>query len=436
MHQSLPIFLFSLISGSMMARPAHGVCEKENSLIVKGAPGCGPKLENIPIKGLASNADGQAISISGMYMKTHPSGDYVIVSGPTGIIDLSKRGECGEIKPKFIPSVMNSEVAPVEGREGWTLLASPNHPEGMLYFQFEDVLANARSASSDFQDSDHNQYYQSASEMEGSTEDRIKFRTVLYTGSLYKDYEVTRGGDGKFKVTKTSAQGSLCQKMVDPKEAALTVQERKDREQKRARYHQLRNRLIEIEKLASRPGTTAKERKLLTEEYGQVDRESSALRGYGDIGQIQNPVLSKDGKEISFVSGPDYSLRIARIINNIDCEIIHDLGYQAGKGSFSRPKGSKKGVYVFPANQTVTDSTTGQNRTVSGIYMLNKDNGKVTKIAEGGKYPGITEDGRVVYIGSEQGAQMLKIIDLNQIEGGDVSKCAKLKTGSAQQGRK
>lgn len=424
MNRLVLVFPLSFISSIGVS--AKAVCEAEHARIEKGAPGCGPKRESIPMGNVGTGG------LSGMYMKTHPSGDYVIVSAPTGMVDLSTRGPCGEIQPKWISSRMNSEVAPVEGKEGWTLLASPNHSDGMNYFQFDDVLSKAEDATSDFQDRDHNQYYQSAAELEGSTKDKIKFRTVLYSSSRFKDYEATRGSDGKYKVTRSSRQGSLCQRLADPNESRLTPQERAERDRKVARFGEIQERKQEIERVYGLESTSDSQRERLSDEYSRLSQEASTMGGIGLLGQIQNPVLSKDGKEISFVSGANYSLKIARVINETECEIIHDLGYQAGKGSFTRPKGGKKGLYVFPASLTTTDAATGGRRYESGVYVLNRDTGVVTKIAEDGQYPGVTDDGRVIYVGVDAtGARSLKIVDLNQIEGGDVSKCAKAKSSGS-----
>lgn len=410
----------------LLSQQVEAKCESKNALIEKGAPGCLPKRETVfvdPIEGA------EGLSISGMYMKTHPSGDYVIVSNPTGVIDLSRRGECGEISARFIKSPMNAEAAPVEGKNGWALLASPNHEDGMRYYRFDEILTSTANAQADFQDIDHNQFYQSASEMEGSSENKIKFRTVLYSGGRYRDYQAVKGTDGKFKVTKSSEPGNLCMRIVDPKaKKKPSASELKKQKQQMDRYNEILEGMREIEqRLVNSP---QEDQEGLTDAYGELLAESESMQASGFVGQVHNPVLSKDGKEMSFLSEKGDNLKIARIINSTDCEITHDLGYQAGKGSFSRPKGGKKGIYVFPASYTDVDASTNEKRTVNGVYVLDKDSGKVTKVADGkGQYPGITDDGRIVYMQVDSDKRRsLKIVDLNQLEGGDISKCAKANT--------
>lgn len=394
---------------------SSAACETENRLIEKGATGCGPKREFVPV----------ANDISGMYMKTSPKGDYLITSGPTGLIDLTSKGDCGETKFKFIPSPMNSEVAPVEGSE-WRLLASPNHQNGMRYFKLDDILSKQQGAQEDFNDQEHNQYYQSAAELEGSTADTIKFRTVLYTGGRARDYEATKDSSGKWAVTKKSEITNLCQNFVTPGQTTSPEQERTN-----LRISELSRRISEIERIYSRASEA--DQALLSAEYRTLSDERVRLGGGRE--SMSNPVLSKDGKEISFVGGPKYSFKIAKILNGSDCQIVEDLGVQGSKGSFSLPVAGKKGLFVYSGYSVVVTGADGRQRTESGVYVLNRDTGKTTKVSSGngGNYPGITKDGRVIFMSQFEGRRALEIVDTNQLEGGDVSKCAK-PTASATSG--
>lgn len=147
---------------------------------------------------------------TGMYHRVHPSGDYVLASGAYGeghtsvsIWDL-KNLDKGHAK--VIKTPMVDETYPVEG--SWKLFASPNHDGGtMKYFKFSDIKAKQEQATEIFSDSEHNQYYHSSAELPGSTGRKMKFRTMLWQNSVYRDYEVSFDANGKMtKETHTETK--------------------------------------------------------------------------------------------------------------------------------------------------------------------------------------------------------------------------------------
>ena len=184
---------------------------------------------------------------------------------------------------------------------------------------------------------------------------------------------------------------------------------------------------------AERPGSNKRDFKFRTMLYGNRYRDYSM--SFDDKGNLKDktisqtkractnitnyldsPILSKDGSEVASLHG---RATVILKINDEDstCQIVDELGVYTSKVNFSYPKPGTKGQVVYVAN-TITQ-VNGQYREVSGIHIYDRDS-KVHKrlslpTESSASYPGMTEDGRVVYINRRE--RQIVTVDPNQIDG-------------------
>lgn len=130
------------------------------------------------------------VEMEPQYIRVHPSGNYVIASldnGTAVVIDISDKN-----LPKLIKTPLKNEAAPLE--PSWDLISSPYDKKGMEYYSFKDLISDEEkkepTPKSKFSDYRHNQYYQSLSEYPDSKPDNRRFRVVLFTTLISRDYEV------------------------------------------------------------------------------------------------------------------------------------------------------------------------------------------------------------------------------------------------------
>ena len=142
----------------------------------------------VPLEGKAEGME---------YIRVHPTGNYVLYStgsyGNPGveIADLTETASgTGQIKPRIISTPLYNEAYPCEG--SWTLISSCQEANGMVYYNFKDILESAEKAKPVFNDKDHDQYYQSCAEFPGSTPEQLRFRMLLY-GKSSRIYTLNKG---------------------------------------------------------------------------------------------------------------------------------------------------------------------------------------------------------------------------------------------------
>lgn len=369
----------------------------------------------------------------GMYQRVHPDGKYVLhsamwrggVRSPSVLLfDLSNLNENGEATE--IETPMNDEVYPI--MTDWSLFASPNHPDGMRYYSLSKIESQKNSASQEFSDRSHNQYYQSIGELSDKG-GKKQIRVTLYSGRRTKDYEIEMN-EGSVVSQKEIKSGSICQNIVSPQVSGKSPEE----------IANLRERLTAIEREQSRAMNDFQNGKLsrderdsiraritrLTDEYRSIEEQLG--RGNRLEDTFSSPVLSIDGHEVAAlrVARGSYELRLFKINDDYSCELTDSLPFQVSKIQFSHPVPGKKGSITFLGSPKV------ENRAISqSVYVYNRDTKELTRIAKAGEfadygYPGFTKDGRVIFPACKRveskmqcGAQ---IVDPNQINptSGDV----------------
>lgn len=132
--------------------------------------------------------------------------------------------------------------------------------------------------------------------------------------------------------------------------------------------------------------------------------------------ELVQPILSKDGTELAGIpqNARNPSMRIYKILENGDCERVLDLGFQTAKISFGFAVPGKKGRVTF----TNADD----------IYIHDRDEGLTFAVGDrhretGYSYPGLTRDGRVIYLVSRDGQMGYSIVDPYQIRPSAGKKC-------------
>jgi len=126
---------------------------------------------------------------------------------------------------------------------------------------------------------------------------------------------------------------------------------------------------------------------------------------------LGSPILSKDGTEVAARNDDGHAV-IYKIADNGDCSIEDDLGYSTSKVNFSYPKKDSKGQIVFAAY----DPTGGNS-----IHIYDRDKKVTKKLSQKGDnsrgtpgYPGMTLDGRVVFIANSTPRKIV-IVDPSQL---------------------
>jgi hypothetical protein len=319
----------------------------------------------------------------GMYHRVHPSGQYIIASGAAegvgenrvAIIDLTTKDAEGKPVAKAVKTPMINETYPVEGT--WNLLASPRNfnredSPGMRYYRLGDVLEKSADAKPVMNDPEHDQWYHSAAELPGSTKDKPKFRTMLY-GERYRDYTMSFDKNGVVKESTKSETKRACQNLTD---------------------------------------------------------------------RLASPILSKDGTEVAATNSG--KTVIYKIKDDSSCEVVDDLGVYTSKVNFSYPKAGTKGSVVFHGN--FTSLVDGVPTAARGVFLYNRDT-KITQKLSDAKtaeeytqtqpsYPGMTKDGRVVYINIKK--REIVTVDPNQLladgsENPDKTKCIQENNSAANE---
>lgn len=308
----------------------------------------------------------------GMYHRVHPSGQYIIASGAAEgygenrvvIIDLTTKNAAGKPVAKSVATPMINETYPVEG--SWNLMASPRNfngdANGMRYYRMSDVLEKKADAKPVMNDPDHDQWYHSAAELPGSTKDKPKFRTMLYS-ERYRDYSISFDKNGAVKESTKTETKRACQNLTE---------------------------------------------------------------------RLSSPILSKDGTEVAATNNG--KTVIYKIKDDSTCEVVDDLGVSTSKVNFSYPKAGTKGSIVFHGNfNTIVDGVPTASR---GVFIYNRDTKQTQKLSDAKtaeeynqfkpSYPGMTKDGRVVYINIA--TREIVTVDPNQLladgsESPDKSRC-------------
>lgn len=145
-------------------------------------------------------------------------------------------------------------------------------------------------------------------------------------------------------------------------------------------------------------------------------------------GDLDSPILSKDGTEVAANVG--HQTVIYKIKEDSSCELVESLGFYTSKVNFSYPKPPKKGQIVFKGSANVM--VDGAPQRVSGVFMYDRDTKVTTRLSnnadndEEPSYPGMTQDGRVIY--QDINSRKIIIVDPNQLkadgtESSDKSKC-------------
>lgn len=374
------------------------------------SPGCVPKREFI----LAPDNTG------GAYLRVHPEGTHLIVSDPARIWDVSNRNEQGGVQIKSLTVPLNAETYPVEG--DWKLLASPRNADGMHYYQFDEILSGQKKVSPTFTDPDTDEFYHSVAELPGSNDDELKFRTVLYSSQKFQDYSVKRDSNGRYtKVTK-GLSGNLCSRIrgIAPPDKRLIE----------AELEKANAQMAALTKLSPRPQGFFERLNTVTNEIYRLQRVLSAE----GMMYIETPVISKDGTELVGTMGKPPTTKVLKIINESECELIEDLGFQTSKAMFSYPEAGKKGKLVFTSQELgAGQGSNGGN--VQRVYVYDRDT-KVTSVVSDleetfSSYPNLTRDGRIMYLSKRNGCAGLSIVDLNQLvsgqmPNGNLNRCAKM----------
>jgi hypothetical protein len=150
---------------------------------------------------------------------------------------------------------------------------------------------------------------------------------------------------------------------------------------------------------------------------------------------LNNPILSKDGTEVASQNSAGNTV-IYKIKSNNDCDLDVDLGYATSKVSFSYPEGNSKGKITFVGSST--QMINGVPQIVKGVHQYDRDTKEtkfLSKDITNASYPGMTKDGRVVFINKSK--HMAITVDPNQLnpDGSikeDKSKCIQVvkSTGS------
>lgn len=285
---------------------------------------------------------------TGRYHRVHPSGNYILISASgdygssVSLVDISATTTTGIKEAKAYKTPMIDEAYPVEG--SWKLFASPNHTDGMRYYDFKTVLAKEKNAVPVFNDSNHNQYYHSSAELPGSNESLMKFRTLLWQDSRCADYEVSYNPDGSVKNTKKGNSYELCKNLNQT---------------------------------------------------------------------LRNPILSKDGTEVASQDEAGNTV-IYKISSNHKCQMDADLGFPTSKVSFSYPDGNSKGKITFVGSST--QMINGVPQLVNGVHLYDRDTKEtkfLSKNISDASYPGMTKDGRVVFINRNKHTAIT--VDPNQL---------------------
>ena len=140
------------------------------------------------------------------YMRVHPSGEYLLLSGWTSVIvDLRDPKH-----PQAIQTLMNKEAYPVEASKQWRWIASPNHSDKMRYYDFQDLLAKNAQSQAVFEDGELNQFYHSSAELPGSSKNKMHFRTSIWTLLKYRDYTAYFDGNVIPKKVEKTKTKELC----------------------------------------------------------------------------------------------------------------------------------------------------------------------------------------------------------------------------------
>lgn len=365
----------------------------------------------------------------GGYQRVHPNGDYVLHSSmgfrtPDGgsssrvvLFDLKNLNENGEAKPIMTP--MNDEVYPI--MSDWSLFASPNHNDGMRYYSLDKIIENKNSATPEFADRYHNEYYQSVGEL-SSSKTKKHIRVTLYSRRNTKDYELEMK-DGAVVSQKELKKGAICENIVNPSTAGITSDERI---RLNSRIQSLTNEYLTLDRERSTSNTTTERRtqivsalEALRTEFNTIQSRMGAQSGEN----FGSPVLSVDGNEVaaSRSEGASRTTKIYKINSDYSCELVDDLGFQTSKIQFSPPVAGKKGKIAFIGTPTIA----GRQAT-SGIYVYDRDTKELKMISKRNDgslgYPGFTKNGRVIYPVCRRNPQVngtscgAEIVDPSQID--------------------
>lgn len=168
----------------------------------------------------------------GMYYRFSPDGSQIIASmdfnNPNDGVSLIniREDESGTKKASVIHTKMHGEAYPVEGyinsqerKYEWKLISSPRDSNGgtysMKYFEVNtggpnDVSLRNNVSDFVFEDKKHNEYYHSAGTLTPQADGKVRFRTMLWSNSRIKDYEMTEKPDGSRSVKATSGTYDPC----------------------------------------------------------------------------------------------------------------------------------------------------------------------------------------------------------------------------------
>ncbi len=130
---------------------------------------------------------------------------------------------------------------------------------------------------------------------------------------------------------------------------------------------------------------------------------------------LESPIISKDGTEIA--SQHSGTSQVYKINKDGTCDLVNDLGYSTSKVNFSYPKPNSKGALTFTASGYYIDSSNEYGR---AVHYYDRDTKKTKRISsakdERPRYPGFTEDGRVIFIDTSDEAFRVVIVDPNQLD--------------------
>lgn len=367
----------------------------------------------------------------GHYLRVHPSGNYVLISGygeqDVVIVDLTKT------PPKIISTPFNDETYPVE--PNWQLIASPYNSDGMRYYEFEKVLALQdkknvdwkREVPAAFHDRDHNEVYHSSAVVGGAKNGTLTVRTLLFHQQSYRDYQVDCSGP-QCNLNAKSPQAHLCEPTMLAGDKRKRLQELREQvDQLNFETGEISSRIADNAIPLDKSKETMERLHEIMSTISQLSPELSTLNIeiYGNgSGYMNQPILSKDGTEVAGTVGiGNEHIVIQKINANGSCSTVERLPFMGGKVSFSHPIPGKNGMIAY------SKSYHNDPNQPEHAYVYDRNKKEEVRISNDSesdaRYPGFTKDGRVIYRAVINGVVGVRIVAVHDENGNRCSETEK-----------
>lgn len=381
---------------------------------------CQPPVRYIPLP-----LNNENKTSYGQYMRVHPSGKYIMISGCNTKTEIGTTASGGmyttfesygvclvdltnanETTPgKLIQTQMIDEAYPLE--PDWKMIASPNHENGtqMQYYSFESLLKTPLAQQKPFAKDSFNEFYHSLARTSSNG-----MRMMTWSSMQFKDFKISGSGD------QTNLQGS---------DVKLACQNLMGSNFNYSEYKTIRDKLIKMnqeysvcsEKVARKivaAGKTPRDEDFdvcnTADGYDELKARFDELQKPVDQ-VLENPILSKDGRELGALN--DGKITIMGIDEKGSCSIKENLNFRGSKVNFSHPVPGKKGRIAFTNITGDEDEMMMPKRTV---YVYDRDRKKLLPVGDnpiGSSYPGFTKDGNLMYLTrGTDGAIKIAIVEL------------------------